>query len=160
MQLGKGALLRGWPSTAPLGFQPGSQGTGVLVRVRGSQAMVAPSTSLDCAWFPSPCAALLHMSSEECTQLKCLRDLYLLAGKRLGQLSLPVAKEAVKKTGGSPWSAPGICHFWDPTSWASQDVLWKTLSMLHSCPHGFALQGTTAPKALRVAALGSALVCQ
>lgn len=106
MQLGKGALLRGWPSTAPLGFQPGSQGTGVLVHVRGSQAMVAPSTSLDCAWFPSPCAALLHMSSEECTQLKCLRDLYLLAGKRLGQLSLPVAKEAVKKTGGSPWSAP------------------------------------------------------
>lgn len=36
----------------------------------------------------------------------------------------------------------------------------ETLSLLHICPHGFALQETTAPKALCVAALGSALVCQ
>lgn len=85
-----------------LGFQTGSWGTGVLVPVRGFQATVAPSTSLGCAWLPSPSAALLHVSSEECTQLKFLRDLFLLAGKRLGQLPLPVAKEAVEKTGGPP----------------------------------------------------------
>lgn len=86
----------------PLGFEPGSWGTGVLVPVRGSQAMVAPCTSLGSAWLPSPSAALLHLPSEECTQLKFLRDLFLLAGKRVGQLSLPVAKEEVEKTGGPP----------------------------------------------------------
>lgn len=90
----------------PLGFQPGSLGTGVLVPVRGSQATVAPSTSLGCAWLPSPAAALLHVSSEECTQLKFLRDLFLLAGKRPGQLPLPVAKEVVEKTCGPPLECP------------------------------------------------------
>lgn len=36
----------------------------------------------------------------------------------------------------------------------------ETFSVLYSCLHAFALQETTAPKALFLAASGSALVCQ
>lgn len=43
---------------APLGFQPGGRGIGVFVPDRGSQTMVAPSTSPGCACLPSPSAGL------------------------------------------------------------------------------------------------------
>lgn len=59
---------------------------------------------------------------------------------------MPVAKEAVKKTGGSPRSAPGICHLWDPPSWASQGVLGGDPLHAAQLPSWLCLAGDNSPK--------------
>lgn len=146
---------------SPLGFQPGSWGTGVLVPVRGTLAMVAPSTSLGCAWLPSPSAALLHVSSEECTQLKFLRDLFLLAGKRVGQLPLTVAKEEVEKKWWPPLECPRDLSLLGPNFLGIPGgAVVRPSPCCTAAIMALPCRGTTAPKALCVAASGSALVCQ
>ena len=97
----------------PLGFQPGGRGIGVFVPSRGSQTMVAPSTSPGCAWLPSPSAGLAVRALGGMHPAEIPQGFVPPGrkGKGRGGPPLPTAKEAAEKLGQPQLEQPrGLSH--------------------------------------------------
>lgn len=99
---------------------------------------------------PAPLPASLCVHSEECTQAKFLRDLFLLAEKGREEAGCPCPRPRKQQRNmvGPSWSGPGAYHIWDPNSGAGIPgaCCGETLSLQQGCRGGVASEGTTDSK--------------
>ena len=97
-----------------------SGGLGSLSPVEGPRQWWLPAPAQAVLGSPAPLPASLCVHSEECTQPKFLRDLFLLAGKGRDEAGRPCPQPRKRQRNlvSPSWSSPGVYHTWDPSSGA------------------------------------------
>lgn len=105
-------------------------------------------------WLPAPARAVLGspaalcVHSEECSQPKFLRDLFLLAGKDGAGCPCPQPRKQQRNLVVPSWSSPGVYHTWDPAQVPASQ--WFGAERLSPCIRtalvGLFWSGTTAPR--------------
>lgn len=89
---------------------------GSLSLIEGPRQRWLPAPAPTVLVPPAPLLASLCVHSEECTQPKFLRDLFLLAGKGRDEAGCPCPwpRKWQRNPVGPGWSGPGAYYTWDP----------------------------------------------
>lgn len=128
---------------------------GSLSLIEGPRRWWLPAPAQAVLVSPAPLPASLCVHSEECTQMKFLRDLFLLAGKGRGEAGCPCPwpRKWQRNPVGPGWSGPGASYTWDPVLGAGvpRACCKDTVSCSRAVLVGLPWRGTTAPKDLTCA---------